>query len=119
MKNWNDGNTLLSADRSYLKYWILPDFRFDEDRNCIVLAGARVFECLKNDGAYITVQEHSVDRVDGELWVGWEYIGKPMRKRLRHWSGGTAYFLPAPSKRNAIAQQWTGNRLILDEEWSF
>ena len=119
MKNWAEGNNILvqDVDRSYLKYWILPDFTFRDNR--IVLSGARIFECLKNDGAYITVQERTVDRIDGELWVGWDWIGKPMRKKLRYWDGGVAYFLPKPSKRNEIAQQWTGNRLILDDEWSF
>ena len=119
MKSWaeGNGNFLQTVDRTYAKYWILPDFIMRDNR--IVLSGARIFECLKNDGAYITVQERTVDRIDGELWVGWDYIGKPMRKKLRYWDGGVAYFLPKPSKRNEIAQQWTGNRLILDDEWSF
>ena len=119
-----DANTYWDpADRSYARFWILPAYKYCDGK--ALLSGARIFECFGDDGVYITVQERSVDESNGELWVGPDAIGRPMRKLLRHWDGngmqggGVAYFLPKPAKRNEIAQQWTGRRLLLGKEWGF
>ena len=114
----NESNhPLLAGKKSngFEQYWIMPEYSYADGK--MVLASCRMFECLKNDGAWITVQERTVDNFGGTLQPGADVIGKPFRKKLYCYSDQSAYFLPT-RRRIDEARQWTKNKFpTVGEEW--